>query len=365
MPSVWKSMNKRTGKSHPRWKFYFVNYKGKREYGTGTKSRAQTYNYALAMEREHQEIHMGMRPTPAENKVSAPYETVVEEYFEWGRSKGGRGRNPWSPTHERNKFSRLTFWQKALEIDTLGNFLGCLPRTEEILRTLHNEGRSAKTVNDYADALHSFIVWCERRDYLSNNPLKHLERLPDEPTITRRALTLDEIDRLLKVAPPKRRILYLLALITGLRAGELAKLAPKHLDATRQGLSLEKRMTKNRKTAFVPLSRELFKELQIISKIMEPDTPFLKVPTHTARMLDIDLEKANIPKLTDEGKIDFHALRTTFVTLTIESGATPVEAQSLARHSTINLTMNTYARARNERLSEITQTIATTISRSQ
>lgn len=45
-----------------------------------------------------------------------------------------------------------------------------------------------------------------------------------------------------------------------------------------------------------------------------------------------------------EGRvIDFHALRHTFISMIVRSGATPKVAQELARHSTITLTMDRYA----------------------
>ena len=70
------------------------------------------------------------------------------------------------------------------------------------------------------------------------------------------------------------------------------------------------------------------------------------------------MEAAGIPKSTSEGKIAFHALRTSFVTLTYEAGATHKEAQELARHATPELTANTYTRVRNERLAGITERVA-------
>lgn len=163
------------------------------------------------------------------------------------------------------------------------------------------------------------------------------------------------------MAPPKRRLIYLLALITGLRANELASLLPKHVDDKNGGLILDAKWTKNRNPGFVSLPETLLNEVKLLARMRNPMKPLLDVPTHTARMLDMDLNAARIPKRTDEGKIDFHALRTTFVTLTIESGANPKEAQELARHSTIDLTHNTYARARKDRLAEITQKVAESI----
>ena len=45
--------------------------------------------------------------------------------------------------------------------------------------------------------------------------------------------------------------------------------------------------------------------------------------------------------------------------MAIESGANEKEAQSLARHATSSITMNVYARVRNERLSHIVEEIST------
>jgi hypothetical protein len=47
-------------------------------------------------------------------------------------------------------------------------------------------------------------------------------------------------------------------------------------------------------------------------------------------------------KDADGRHADFHSLRHTFVTTLVRSGVSPKAAQSLARHSTINLTMNVY-----------------------
>ncbi len=60
-------------------------------------------------------------------------------------------------------------------------------------------------------------------------------------------------------------------------------------------------------------------------------------------MLKHDLKAANIPYVDKHGLYaDFHALRHTFITNMVKSGVNPKTAQSLARHSTIDLTMNVY-----------------------
>ena len=86
-----------------------------------------------------------------------------------------------------------------------------------------------------------------------------------------------------------------------------------------------------------------------------PKNPLLFVPSHPSRELEVDLKAAGIPKVTKEGKIDFHSCRVAFVTLVLEAGASAKEAQTLARHATPELTMNVYARTRDARLSLVAE----------
>lgn len=66
-------------------------------------------------------------------------------------------------------------------------------------------------------------------------------------------------------------------------------------------------------------------------------------------MIRRHLNAAGIEQINREGKIDFHALRNTYVTLVSESGATWKESVDLARHQSPEMTDH-YARARDDRL---------------
>ena len=64
---------------------------------------------------------------------------------------------------------------------------------------------------------------------------------------------------------------------------------------------------------------------------------------HTSEMIQKDLKRAGVPYIDDRGHYaDFHSLRKTFITNLSRAGVSPKTAQLLARHSDINLTMNTY-----------------------
>lgn len=85
------------------------------------------------------------------------------------------------------------------------------------------------------------------------------------------------------------------------------------------------------------------------------------MPDYTWRNMPADLLRAGVPLTTPEGKADFHALRTTFTTLVFESGANIKDAMSLVRHGTPGLTINTYARTRQDRLAEVVEKVGKTL----
>ena len=71
---------------------------------------------------------------------------------------------------------------------------------------------------------------------------------------------------------------------------------------------------------------------------MQANEALLFVRSHPAREFDEDLKAAGIAKRTDQGKLDFHACREAFVSWVVEAGASVKEAQSLARHTSPELT---------------------------
>ena len=67
-------------------------------------------------------------------------------------------------------------------------------------------------------------------------------------------------------------------------------------------------------------------------------------------MIRPDLAAAEIEERDETGAVaDFHALRHSFITALAQGGVHPKTAQDLARHSDINLTMNTYTHTKLER----------------
>src|SRR5258708_7152538 len=86
-------------------------------------------------------------------------------------------------------------------------------------------GLSPKTVNDLLSNMGAFLNWMKRRRLIVANPLEHVRKVSnDSPGNFRRALSVDEINRLLSAAPAHRATVYQTILYTGLRRQEINEL---------------------------------------------------------------------------------------------------------------------------------------------
>ena len=218
------------------------------------------------------------------------------------------------------------------------------------------------TRNQYRASLVVFANWMKRSKRVGMNPVEGIEKLNAERERRRRALTVDELTRLLtatqtapdiyRVSGADRVLLYWTAAETGLRANELRNLTRQSfdLDGPRATVTAEWRTTKNRKRATLPIrSAELVRRLRERFAMMLPDAPVFTVPQRTAEMIRNDLERAGINPVDAQGRVvDFHALRNTCATNLARGGATPAEAQAHLRHADPTLTMNIYTQLEDE-----------------
>ena len=210
---------------------------------------------------------------------------------------------------------------------------------------------SPKTLNEYLLGMRGLLEWAGKRHRLPRLPnLDGVEMIDErgQETFERRALTLQEARRLLEVAPPVRRLIYVLALSTGLRRAELDSLVwgDVHLDLEMPYLRVRAAHTKNRKEAFLPLIPQAAQILRAARPSHAAmDQPVLPggVPRNR-RALRRDMEAAGIVVVDANGrKFDFHALRTTACTFLLQSGEPPRIVQEIMRHSDIRLTTKNYA----------------------
>jgi len=270
-----------------------------------------------------------------------------------------------------NKVLRLT---KAEHISHLSP-----SAVQGAIAAIREKGLSLQTCNDTLRAMKQLSRWLWRDGRAREHTLVHLTgfNVALDRRHDRRALTDDELTRLIAAAEqgrkvlgmtgPDRAMLYRLAIGTGFRANELRSLTPESfdLDADPPTVTVEAGYSKHRRKDVQPIRRDLAEMLRPWFKGKKRGKPVFRMPDKAAKMMPQDLkagreawlneapsekdrkerEKVSFLAYRDaSGRVaDFHALRHTYISRPVRSGANIKVAQELARHSTPTLTLGRYA----------------------
>lgn len=287
-----------------------------------------------------------------------------------------------TPKHVQMKISRV----QSIIDHCQFVFLRCLSASEveSCLAEFRKKPRfSAQTSNHYLRAIKGFTHWLTRNKRIPDDPLSHLQlgNVALDRRHDRREISGPELAYLFqstrqgpercKLSGPDREMAYCVACYTGLRASEIASLHAKsfRLESETATVAVEAAYSKHRRKDVVPLHPDLVERLSswLADK---PSTGKLwpgkwALHNHAGKMLQRDLKAARAEWLaeaeSDEDRqarektdflayrdskglyADFHALRHTMVSRLVRAGVAPKIAQTLARHSSIQLTMDKYA----------------------
>ncbi len=217
----------------------------------------------------------------------------------------------------------------------------------QIWRAAQGENKSPKTLNEFLSAACAFFKWLIRQERAVFNPFEGVTKVETRgrETLKRRALTEDELGRLLAVAGP-RKVIYMAAYYTGLRRAELGALqrADLDLEANQPIVKVRASTTKNRRKANIELHRALVKELkQILPAAGSPADLVFADGIPSMIIVRNDLKAAGIDYVNSLGhRADFHSLRKTCATHHAKNGTPPQVTSCLLRHSDIRLTMDVY-----------------------
>jgi len=277
-------------------------------------------------------------------------EELIEAYQDWQR---GNNR---APNHIRDCAFKIRFLFREAGWKVVGD----LNRREMVKIVTSLRGRKGERWRQCAcNSLSTFGNYLvDEAEVLDENPFRGMYRNKlEDRRRQRRALTEDEISRLLAVAQercPVRADAYRIYLMTGMRLSELRtlKVEDVHIDlAITPHIKLKGRNEKNRKGSTIPLEPEV---VEILRKYMAGKTPedlVIHVPHDLRKRLLGDLEAAKISscRIVEENGIkrrydvvDVHSLRVTFCTLLAKAKVPLTVAQKRMRHSTPSLTANVY-----------------------
>lgn len=339
---AWVRRHKRNGKPYGN----YVGYYRFPDEPTGTQHKfpTQTRDKRIAESRLRAEIETqhavreGLRPAPQQvAAVQRPLTEYVKQFVQQLRGEG-QSRDYVRKFDERlPKLFTECGWVRAVDI-TAASFKAW--RAEQVT--------APKTRNDYLAAARQFVDWLVDLNVVELNPLRSVKplRTAGKQSRPRRPLTGAEAERLIAATPcPRRRTLYLLAMTTGGRLGELTALrwADLDLDGERPGVVFRASTTKNSKASRIPLPAWAAAEVRAFrpAGVNPADRVFPQSVSHHS--FDADLDRAGIAKQDDLGRaVSFHSLRHTYNQLLQESGVSLRHAQRLMRHSDPKLTANTY-----------------------
>lgn len=368
-----KSYNDRKGRRQlcRLWTIKLVDHTGRiREFSSGVASRklAQRINDRTIEIIEHRRIGAPITPALLEwaacqtndirarlnewgviafagGMIAHSLNTLLEGWESHFRTKGV------VDTHRTHSVGRVKAIVGAVAVQYFEDL-----QPDPVIQAIRNLGVSAATQKAYWIAFKAFARWSTDRIGLLSSPL--LKAKPKFIAITdegkrRRAATHAEVQAVLEAArsgPSMYGIsglgwslIYRLAVATGFRRNEIATICPVRCELDREPhrITVPAAYAKSRKTRTIEVDSQLAADLRdyIAAQGIEPRQPVFNLPEKTAHIFRVHLEAAGIPDYDNASgtSLDFHALRTTF--LTTVARATDIEtARRLAGHSSVTTT---------------------------
>jgi integrase/recombinase XerC len=238
----------------------------------------------------------------------------------------------------------------ALYRRTLGQFRATVgdiwfdpstPREADLYKASRVGDVSSATVNIELRTLRAAFYTALRWKLASENPFKNISLVPmpeQQPTY----LSKDEFRKLLSVVSERwLRELFIIAVSTGLRRGELLNLTWNDIDFPRRLLYIHSRddfRTKLGRRRSVPMGKAVFELLCERSRYRISEYAF----SANGRTLDehwiTRKFKSYARKAGLNEKLHFHSLRHTFATWLVQEGVSIYEVQKLLGHSNISVT---------------------------
>jgi len=337
------------------WTAQFTDENGKvQRVSTKTANRSAAEKILANYESEVDRIKSGV--VTRDELVKAPHRHVtLNGALEKFRTKMVASGN--TANHIHNTIKRIQTIFEDCDIDSIAKI-----RRDTVEKWLADETtkkvRAFQTINAYIVSLKGFVQYLVEIEIMASNPIKSLRRLNHEldRRKVRRAMTADEVDRLLQATltrkwqtpeqAKERELIYRLLLGTGLRSTELSLLTPSQIDFDRCRLTVEAVKTKNKKADVLPLRPDLVQSVKerIETHGIEPHERIFGYEQSAIRKkFYSDLKAAGIKRVGSDGRsLDVHALRKTFGTMLARAGVPLTTTQRLMRHSTPILTAKLY-----------------------
>ena len=372
--SVYKRKKDRRRKD-TKWIVAWTDENGKRK----AKTAFTDYEASLELARKlAKEVAMRLvgKADPFERHRQTPIATHLAEFVAGLKSAN---RAPRYILQVGNRIRRIV---EGMGIELLGE-LDPVAVGRYLTDLAGKHDMSGITRNEYIASIKSLTKWAVTFRRMKDDPLAGLkvtERRAIEPAHPRRALSMAEIARLLDAAERRplielqkirlgsnkgkaaaevkphvaamadrkgreRRLVYMLAVWTGLRRNEIRQLTwgDIHLDTLPGKIALRANTTKSKRADALPVHPQLADELRTWRCLDAEPTDRVVSTVPSMKCLRADLAMAGIPDIDEAGRyVDFHSLRVSLSTLLAAHRVSPRAAQALMRHTDPRLTAAVY-----------------------
>ena len=306
--------------------------------GTTDKQVAEKKRAELLREKEHEKA--GLIPAKAvRNSARRKLARHIQDFVGDLRSQRRNHRYIGSVEYHLTELAEKCEWTFPQDVSA-----------DSFIVWRNAQSKAAKTLNEYLTSAKGFCTWLVAQGRIPVNPLatvKKVEARGHEVRV-RRAFADTELTGLLFVAGPQQ-IVYLTAVLTGIRHGELKELRwhDFNLGGEKPSVTVRASVSKNHKQACLPLHPALITALREFRPAnADAGDLVFKGLVPRSKVFNAHLKAAKIIKVDTQGRVvDFHSLRHTFCTNLHRAGVPQREAMELMRHSDPRLTASTYTDA--------------------
>ena len=372
MASVFKR------KGAKRYTIKYVDHTGKRREKSGYSDKQKTQRLAAKLDDESKLCRDGLMDPIAQNTSDQSKRSIEKHLSEFQAKMAAGGKSEKHISHTCNVIQRIV---ETIGVTTPSDINA--DRVNAYAKAMRDDNAAARTIQAHLTAIKAFTAWLFAGGKLARDPLASI-RKPSPKADRRRERRMllpaewDGLGDILSepgavvreaISPGERLLLYATAIQTGLRAKELRGLTKGRLflDVDPPFIVAKAAGTKNRKDARQYITSELKRELRGHVSTKAPKAPVFAMPSEwrTAAMIRADVHEARRAWLEavrddpeeyqrreesdflldvnhENERLDFHSLRHTCGAWLAMTGAHPKAVQSVMRHSTITLTMDTY-----------------------
>jgi len=280
-----------------------LNYRRIRRYAGRTKEEAKNYLAQLRIKAKEGKLEEFINPNSA-GDIFGEYAKALLDSAEW-KAKRSASRNEISLKHLNRVFKNV----RLAEINP--------GLVRKYITERKEDGKAHGTINREISLLKSILYAAEYDDLIASNPIRgrRVKKLEEsnsrEKVILDMKLTDSDLRRLVECAIPHFQPILKIAIVTGMRKGEILKLKWKDINLRLGTIRITKENSKTKKERIIPIDSILFETLDSIEE--KSEYVFMNDWTDDHRK-DVDeafraaCERAGIPSGRKNG-LTFHDLR--------------------------------------------------------